>query len=161
MRTVAQYRNTRMWSGSKSVVVPFSLIIVASHLKSTRNRPYRQGWQALVRLIAVVVNSLATKAVEASIKSHFIRVVSLRSEAASFVLSNRTQTWIRALLHLYSSSLSTSTVFLELITKKMALASTIYLPGESDKVSKEVDRTFRCTPTRITASNFIISLLIS
>ena len=160
MKTVAQYKNTRIWSVFKSVVVPFLPIIAASHRKSTRNRLYLQGWQELVQLIVVVVNvvvlnvvnSLATKAVVAWINNHFIRVGSLRSEVVSFVLSNRTQSWIRTLHHLYSRGLSISTV---------ALASPIYLPGESGKVSKEVDRTFHCTPIRITANSFITSLLIS
>ena len=152
MKTAAQYKNTRIWSGSKSVVVPFLPIIAASHRKSTRNRPYLQGWQELVQLIVVVVNSLATKALVAWINNHFIRVGSLRSEVVSSVLSNRTKSWIRTLHHLYSRGLSISTV---------ALASPIYLPGESGKVSKEVDRTFHCTPTRITANSFITSLLIS
>ena len=161
MKTAAQYKNTRIWSGSKSEAVPFLPIIAASHRKSTRNRPYLQGWQELVQLIVVVVNVvnvvivvnfLATKAVVAWINNHFIRVGSLRSEVVSFVLSNRTQSWIRTLHHLYSRGLSISMV---------ALASPIYLPGESGKVSKEVDRTFHCTPTRITANSFITSLLIS
>ena len=162
MKTVAQYKNTRIWSGFKSVVVPFLPIIAASHRKSTRNRLYLQGWQELVQLIVVVVNVvnvvivvnfLATKAVVAWINNHFIRVGSLRSEVVSFVLSNRTQSWIRTLHHLYSRGLSISTV--------VALELPIYLPGESGKVSKEVDRTFHCTPTRITANSFITSLLIS
>ena len=161
MKTVAQYKNTRIWSVFKSVVVPFLPIIAASHRKSTRNRLYLQGWQELVQLIVVVVNVvnvvivvnfLATKAVVAWINNHFIRVGSLRSEVVSFVLSNRTQSWIRTLHHLYSRGLSISTV---------ALASPIYLPGESGKVSKEVDRMFHCTTTRITANSFITSLLIS
>ena len=160
MKTVAQYKNTRIWSVFKSVVVPFLPIIAASHRKSTRNRLYLQGWQELVQLIVVVVNvvvlnvvnSLATKAVVAWINNHFIRVGSLRSEVVSFVLSNRTQSWIRTLHHLYSRGLSITTV---------ALALPIYLPGESGKVSKEVDRMFHCTPTRITANSFITSLLIS
>ena len=156
MKTVAQYKNTRIWSGFKSVVVPFLPIIAAYHRKSTRNRLYLQGWQELVQLIVVVVNvvnSLATKAVVAWINNHFIRVGSLRSEVVSFVLSNRTQSWIRTLHHLYSRGLSISTV--------VALELPIYLPGESGKVSKEVDRTFHCTPTRITVNSFITSLLIS
>ena len=62
-------------------------------------------------------------------------------EAAPFVLSNQT----RALLHLYSNS----------------PISAIYLPGESGKVSREVDHTFHYTPTRITANSYTISHLIS